>query len=113
MMHGAGSDPASQEVAIICTLSAQEQAARREEIAHTILAGRQEMVELPDGYALRFPGDAAWAEKLLAFIVGERECCAFFTFELIFAPQQGPLWLHLRGPEGTKEIVVTMLGRQD
>ena len=68
-------------------------------------------MELPDGYALRFPGDAIWAEKLIAFVVGERACCEFFTFELVFEPRQGPLWLHLRGPEGTKEVVASMLVR--
>jgi hypothetical protein len=109
MMSDTVSDLASQEIPIVCTLSAEELNVRREEITRNVLGGVQEVVELPDGYAVRFPGDAGWAEKLLAFIVGERACCAFFTFELVFEPQQGPLWLRLRGPEGTKEVVATML----
>ena len=39
----------------------------------------------------------------------QRACCPFFTFALVFEPQQGPLWLHLRGPAGTKEFVASML----
>ena len=30
---------------------------------------------------------------------------------LVFAPDQGPLWLRLRGPEGAKEVARAMLGR--
>jgi len=72
--------------------------------------------ELPDGYALRFSGDDAVAGGLLRFISDERVCCsfftfelAFFTFELAFEPQHGPIWLRLRGPDGTKGLVAALL----
>jgi len=67
--------------------------------------------QLPDGYALRFPGEETWASRLLRFIVQERACCPFFSFELVFEPGQGPIWLHLRGPAGTTEFVTEMLRR--
>ncbi len=98
-----------ETVPIACTLSSRDLALRRAEIAHTLVSGRQEVRDLPDGYALRFPGDETWATRLLAFITGERACCPFFTFELLFEPQQGPIWLHLRGPEGKKELVADLL----
>jgi hypothetical protein len=63
------------------------------------------MAELEDGYAFRFPGDTIWAARLLQFVTSERECCPFFTFELVFEPGQGPIWLRLRGPEGVKEFI--------
>jgi hypothetical protein len=74
-----------------------------------LMEGRQETRELPDGYAVRFPGDDAWAARLLAFITAERACCRFFTFELSFEPGPGPLWLRLRGPEGAKAIAASLL----
>lgn len=101
-------DAAPQEIPIACTLSAGDRARRGDEIAH-LFAGRQETRELPDGYALRFPADEVWATRLLSFIAGERVCCPFFTFALVFEPGQEPLWLHLRGPAGTKEFVAGML----
>ncbi len=94
---------------IACTLSERDLAERRVEITATIVSGRQEIRDLPDGYALRFPGDEIWTARLLAFITGERACCPFFTFELVFEPWQGPLWLHIRGPEGTRELVASLL----
>jgi hypothetical protein len=41
--------------------------------------------------------------RLTAFIVAERACCPFFTFELAFGP--GGILLRVRGPEGTKQFV--------
>lgn len=102
------SDPVAQDIPLACTLSATEQAQRGDEIA-PLFAEMQEVRELPDGYALRYPGGETWAARLLAFITGERACCPFFTFALVFEPQQGPLWLHLRGPAGTKEFVASLL----
>ncbi len=97
-----------RELPIACALTDRELAIRGHEIEQT-LGGRLEMQPLPNGFALRFPGDDAWASRLLAFIAAERACCPFFTFELLFEPRQGPIWLHLRGPAGTKEFVATML----
>ena len=100
--------PVAQDMPVACSLMEGDQARRGDEIA-PLLKGRQETRELPDGYALRFPADEAWAARLLAFIAGERACCPFFTFALVFEPGQGPLWLHLRGPAGTKEFVAGLL----
>lgn len=101
--------PIAQELPIACTLAEADRAARRDEI-DGLFSGRQEVRELPDGYALRFAGEEAWAARLLGFIAAERTCCPFFTFALVFEPGQGPLWLHLRGPEGTKDVVADLLG---
>ena len=98
----------ARDVPIACSLTASERVTRAEEIDE-FFAGIQQLQELPDGYALRFPGDSTWAQRVLNFIQGERSCCLFFTFELIFLPNQGPIWLHIRGPEGTKEMIKEML----
>ncbi len=95
----------TEELAIACKLSEAEQAIREEELAGDIFSNCQEVAELGDGYAFKFPGDGEWPAKLIEFIGFERECCPFFTFELVFEPQEGPVWLRLRGPEGTKAFV--------
>ena len=87
---------------IVCNLPEPEQARRKQEIATEILEGVQETRELPDGYAFRFPGASEWAAKITSFISVERKCCPFLTFELVFDPELGPIWLRLRGPEGVK-----------
>lgn len=95
----------TENMAIACKLSEAEQAAREEELARDIFSNCQEVTELADGYAFRFAGDGEWAAKLVEFIALERKCCPFFTFELVFEPQEGPMWLRLRGPEGVKTFI--------
>ena len=110
-MTNTNTDQGQTEVPIACLLTADDRRLRGDEIVRPLLAGRQEARQLPDGYALRFPGDEGWASRLLACIAAERACCPFFTFELLFEPGQGPIWLHLRGPAGTTEFVAELLAR--
>jgi hypothetical protein len=59
--------------------------------------------ELPDGYAFRFAADIYPA--LVAFVANERLCCPFFRFALELSPAQGPIWLHITGPDGAKTLL--------
>ena len=98
----------TDEVPLACTLSGSEQVTRAEEV-NELFKGVQQVNELADGYALRFPGNDTWANTLVQFITFERGCCPFFRFALVFEPKQGPIWLHLRGPEGVKAIIEGMM----
>ena len=93
-----------QDLPIACTLS-QDALVKRGEELDDIFKHVQQTQELPNGYAFCFPGDAQWARTLTDYITFERDCCAFFTFELVFVPNHGPIWLHIRGGEGVKEFI--------
>jgi hypothetical protein len=94
----------AEDEPIACSLTGSEKVVRKTEI-DALFAGIEQVRELDDGYALAFPGQAPWPQKVLSFIEGERSCCLFFTFELTFLPNNGPLWLHIRGPQGVKDIL--------
>jgi hypothetical protein len=98
----------TDEVPLACLLSESEQVTRTEEVSD-LFKHVQQVGELADGYALRFPGSDTWANTLVQFITFERGCCPFFTFALLFEPKEGPIWLHLRGPEGVKAIIEKMI----
>jgi hypothetical protein len=89
---------------VACSLSQRELVERGEEVGE-LFKRVQQVRELPDGYAYCFLGNEEWATRLLKFIMGERSCCPFFTFELGFEPEEGPIWLYIRGPEGVKEFM--------
>ncbi len=93
------------ELPIACSLPEEEQIARGEVIAEDLFAGADQVDELPDGYAFRFAVTEDRIDRLARFIAAERRCCPFFTFELVFEPAEGPVWLRLRGPEGVKEFI--------
>lgn len=97
-----------QPLPIVCTLDEATLAARREGDIATFLATVTETRELPDGYELTLPGDPATIRNLTEFIINERNCCRFFTFETAFAPNAGDITLRLRGPEGTKQLLTEM-----
>lgn len=106
-------NPSTSELPIACDLTEQQQQRRREALASDIFKNFQQADELEDGYAFRYPGDEAQARSLLDFIMFERKCCAFLTFELVFEHGQGSIWLRLRGAEGVKEFIrdeMRMLG---
>lgn len=65
---------------------------------------------MPDGYAFRFPSKQSTILLASEFIARERLCCPFFTFELVIEPEDGPLWLRLRGAEGVKEFIKAEFG---
>ena len=93
------------DLPIACSLSPEEQAARGEELTNGIFKAVEQVRELADGYAFRFPGEAGRVAQLTEFILTERACCPFFTFELTFEPNSGPIWLRLRGGAGVKEFI--------
>jgi hypothetical protein len=97
-------DEEARDLPLVCTLTEDEQATRREEM-DPLFDHIERIEELPDGYAVRFPGDEALLPRLAEFIRAERDCCRFFTFELVAEPGLGPIWLRLRGADGVKAIV--------
>ena len=71
---------------------------------------KQEVRELPDGYAFRFPSNAAMVKDVAEFITYERSCCPFFDFELVVEREGGPLWLRLKGRPGVKAFIKSEFG---
>ena len=96
------------ESPIACRLSPRALSRRTEEFGK-IFTGDTPRKELEDGYAFRFAGDGGQAERLLALIQAERECCPFFTFEMTFEPDQGPIWLSVRGSEEVKAFLESLM----
>jgi hypothetical protein len=96
--------PRGDALPIVCTLSNEERAQRADEVTD-LLGDALEVRDLQNGFAFRFPGSEDWAVRLLDYIVFERRCCRFFTFELVFEPDLGATWLHVCGPEGVKELL--------
>lgn len=96
-------------IPIACILPEEELTARTETTVARLFAAVEETVELPDGYEFRFPAGDEWAARLTEFVLSERFCCPFFTFELRFEPDRGPVSLRLTGPEGVKQFIEAML----
>ena len=95
-------------IPIACSLNAEEVAERRKLLAR-VGKSIEETQERENGYAYRFAPDAPLPD-LLEIIRAERQCCPFFRFVLTFEPGNGPLWLEVTGPKGTKEFLHAFWG---
>lgn len=89
---------------IACSLSTAERMERRQEFER-LFAGAEEVAELPDGYALKFPNSDSWIMRAVELIIAERKCCPFFGFTLRFEQDGGPVWLHVVGTGDVKTFV--------
>jgi len=74
-----------------------------------LFADAEDVTELVDGYALKFPNRDAWITQAVAMIIAERTCCPFFGFTLVFDPNNGPVWLHIVGSSEVKAFIRAQL----
>ena len=95
----------ANELPIACNLTDSDFQERRAGLLKTVSGGVAETKELEDGYAYRFPSDVSWLATLANVITIERECCPFLRFNLRLEPAEGPIWLELTGPPGTREFL--------
>jgi hypothetical protein len=95
----------SGELPIACNLNDAEFQRRRADLLVLFQGRLLETKELNDGYAYRFASEAERIGELSQLITFERECCPFLTFNLRLEPANGPIWLEMTGPEGTKEML--------
>jgi len=113
MLHSDLFDPTPSEgTPIACDLSAIGD--REGHVSHTkkLFGEREETREVDGGVALRFPGEARYAERILDFVEGERQCCPFLTFEITFEPEERGIWLFLGGGEQAEAYIKSQFEAQ-
>lgn len=106
--HSADRKGITASVPKSCTLAPAEHGERISEFG-ALLAKRDEVRELDDGYALRFAGDDATTSEITGLVTAERRCCSFLAFELRFAADHGPIWLTVRGSEEIKTFMGSLI----
>jgi len=77
----------------------------REEGFARLFTDVEEVAELSDGFAFKFPNRDSCITRIVNVIVAERKCCPFFRFTLTFEPDGGPVWLHVLGSSEVKTFI--------
>jgi len=103
-------DMKNEEIVYACNPSAldKDQRARYSVLTKQLIAAKQEMQELSDGYALRFPANSQTIKDVAEFVTYERLCCPFLNFEMVVEGEN--LSLRLKGAEGVKGFIKTEFG---
>jgi hypothetical protein len=94
----------TEDIPVACILTEVELEVRGDENAE-LFAHARVVEELADGYRFAFSADDSGVPALLRFILAERACCPFWTFELQFPSPHQFVWLAIRGNEEAKAIV--------
>lgn len=92
---------------IACSLTDSELQERRRDVLHKVRSAVVDVRELDNGYAYCFHSDSECLIELAQLVSLERQCCPFFHFAIIVEPGNGPIWLEMIGPDGTKEFLTT------
>lgn len=86
-------------------LSPAERTRHFDVLGPALVARRQAVRELPDGYEIQFASDKQTFQDLAEFVEAEGRCCPFFDIELRMTPEHGPLWVRFTGRPGTKQFI--------
>ena len=97
---------------IACTLSADALAERKATTLEILFADAKEIQSLRSGYRFRFDASDQILTRILEMITKERKCCQFMDFELKVLAAEGPVWLAISGPEGTKHFLESILNME-
>lgn len=105
-MKGATTEPTISPAPLACVpdaIRAEERSTHFALIQRLFSTATLEREALPNGYAFRFAPEAM--EEIARFMVSERKCCQFLTFELIAPSSADSVWLRMTGPEGTQAFI--------
>jgi hypothetical protein len=100
---------AMTQLPLACTLGPTTISTRKAELLPGLLEKAETIQEIPEGYRLRFAASSDTLQKIASVIDAERQCCRFLQFELTIEPGEGPMWLTLSGPAGTREFLAALI----
>ena len=90
---------------IACKLNPLEFLWRRDTLLPGVVARAESAEPLPDGARWRFSPSSQLVMVLASMIDAERRCCPFLRFQVVSEPDNGPIWLEVTGPAGTREFL--------
>ena len=83
----------------------KEERVNYNELSAKLKVARISTQELTDGYAFKLDPKQVSLAAVAEWVVAERKCCPFFTFEIGVEGETGALTLSLKGREGVKPFI--------
>ena len=95
----------SVSLPVACSLMDSELQERRRNVLQRVRSMVSEVKEVDHGFIYRFPSDGAWIRELANLVELEHQCCPFLKFTITVESGDGPVWLEMTGPDGTKAFL--------
>lgn len=96
---------ATEDLPMVCTLSPEQLSAQRDVLLPGLLKRADERTVLERGYRMKFKPTPGLLDEIAGIVEQERGCCQFLRFQIIVEPSNGPIYLEVTGPPGTREIL--------
>jgi hypothetical protein len=93
------------DLPIACTLDPTELTWRRDTLLPGVIARADSSEPLPNGARWRFRPLSKLLVAHATMIDAERRCCPFLRFHIVAEADNGPVWLEVTGPVGTREFL--------
>jgi len=90
---------------LACKLDPAELAGRGDTLLPGVIARAESCELLPDGARWRFQPSSQLMLALATMIDAERRCCPFLRFQVVAEADNGPVWLEVTGPVGTRALL--------
>jgi hypothetical protein len=94
---------------VACTLTPDAIQARRAALLPGLLTRAVTRHDLADGFRIRFRPDPDLLAAIAQVVDAERQCCQFLQFQITIEPANGPIWLDVTGPDGTRDFLAALL----
>lgn len=96
---------------VACSLMDSELQERRRNVLDKVRTVVSEVKEIENGFIYRLPSDGSWIKELANLVELEHQCCPFLKFNITVEPGDGPIWLEMTGPQGTKEFLAEVFNK--
>ena len=90
---------------VACSLLDAELQERRQAVLQKIRNEVSDVRELENGFMYSFPPGGSRIRELADMVEQEHQCCPFLKFSITVEAGDGPVWLEMTGPDGTKEFL--------
>jgi hypothetical protein len=98
------------DLPVVCTLNEAGLQKRRRDVLDHVQAAVIQAMDLPDGYAYKFPFSPEMLTALAHLVGLEHECCRFLTFRISVEAGEGALTLEVTGPPESKRVIADFFG---
>jgi hypothetical protein len=95
----------SADLPIACTLSPEQLRHGHAALLPGIISRAEAHEPIDEGFRFRFRSEATLIPAIAAMVEAERRCCRFLQFQLTAEPDEGPVWLEVTGPPGTRDFL--------
>lgn len=98
---------------LACKLTGPELLKRKSMLQKEIFAQVLKSEEKDDGYTFYFKDDEDFLLTMMDYVLAEKKCCPFLTYQLSIQPNGEGISLSVSGPPPAKDMIRMLVNKQE